>query len=117
MRTTLTLAKAVLVDGLALSHKKYGDYFYDDLGLFMFFSEASYNTITGEFRGRRLMHDRIVEQFDIPTSLPEKSFNYLTVDVIDLSANKEQTKMYFLKNGLKLTGKQIEWLKNFFDVG
>ena len=59
------IAKAIAVPNKNTLSDKYSEFYLENIDLYLFFSEASYNIETASFSGVRLLHDRIIEEYNL----------------------------------------------------
>lgn len=109
----LALAKAVAVPKKNTLPDSYQQFYVPEVDMYLFFTEASYDTTTGSYSGVRLLHDRLMDEQHIGY-LKQDQFNYVTVDLA--YPDKKSTKLSVNRRGYQLTDQQINYIKKLFKV-
>lgn len=113
MKDELILAKAILVEKEAfVLNRSFEDYFVPELDSYLFFKESTYNTRTHSYSGRGVLHNHLITEFRLQ-DVPQKYFNFVTVDIGTLVRNKT-----FLSctRPRELSIKQRSYLEQLFQV-
>lgn len=110
----LTLARIIVVNKLETLDPEFIDYYYPEVDMYVFFSEATYDTRTGSYHGVVKLHDKLYRELGLPSYLDETNMNYISIDI--KPSDKRHTYMSINTRWYQLTEEQRQFLAEMFDV-
>lgn len=113
MNSEKVLAKIVAVNGKdSLSPQFENDYF-PEIDMYLFYTECTYDFLTGSYQGVRKLHDRLIADRKIP-SVPTNTISYISIDV--KASDKRHTYMTSNKRCYQLSYDQKQFIANMFNA-
>lgn len=106
----LIISKIVAVSG-EVDLAEYDDFYYPEIGLYLFFSEASYDPVIKKYSGRKLLHDQLISKYHLE-DIPKDQLVYITIDIT--SHDCFHTYMRINRRGLQLSDDQIAYIMMLF---
>lgn len=113
MKNELTLVKAVVVNRKDSLGLEFIDSYYPEIDMYVFFSETIFDLSDFSHKGKLLLHDRLIAEFNIP-KLSDELINYVTVDI--KKDDKTHTYLSFNRRFYQLNQSQIDFLMKMFNV-
>ncbi len=113
MKDSLILAKIVVVNGKETLGPEFDNFYHPEVGMYLIFSEASFNLKTYSHEGKLKLHDRIIRETNIP-DLPDDKINFITID--NKLADKTHTYLSVNRRHYQLTNEQLEFIMTMFQV-
>ena len=113
MNRELTLAKIVVVNEKDSLSDSFNSDYYPEVDMYIFFTECKYDSTSGSYSGKRLLHDRLIAEKKL-TLVSDKFLGYVSVDI----KSTDRSHTYLTQNNryYQLSEKQKEFLSNMFDV-
>lgn len=109
----LILSKIIAVNGKSTLSEKYTDNYFPEIDMYLFFSEAIYDTTTGSYSGCKKLHDRIASEYALP-HISNDSINYLSVDI--KPTDKTHTYLTSNKRFYQLSENQKSFINRMFQT-
>lgn len=113
MNKELTLAKIVTVNKKGSLPDYFISDYYPEVDMYIFFTECKYDSTSGSYSGKRLLHDRLIAEKKLST-VSDDLLGYVSVDI----KSTDRSHTYLTQNSryYHLSEKQKEFLGNMFNV-
>lgn len=109
----LILSKIIAVNEKSTLPEKYMNNYFPEIDMYLFFSEATYDTTTGSYSGCKKLHDRIASEYNLP-HISNDNINYLSVDI--KPTDKTHTYLTSNKRFYQLSENQKSFISKLFSV-